>query len=41
MKEYYDYDEILLTLEEPKEDFYETRSRYINLTTDYSLVYIF
>ncbi|ERJ61304.1 hypothetical protein M472_21350 [Sphingobacterium paucimobilis HER1398] len=33
MIEYYDYDEILLALEEPmEEDRYEGNSKYINLT---------
>lgn len=41
MKGYYDYDEILLALEEPEESLYETRSRYINLTTDFGFKRVF
>ncbi|WP_237249441.1 Rpn family recombination-promoting nuclease/putative transposase [Sphingobacterium faecale] len=42
MIEYYDYDEILLALEEPmEEEFYGTRSKFINLTTDFSFKRIF
>ncbi len=42
MIEYYDYEEILLALEEPvKDEMYEGRPRYINLTTDFSFKRVF